>query len=48
MAKKTAQVGDVLAFDFNREPHLITANRDTPNKDFRVVLKLHYCVYPKR
>jgi len=47
MAKKTAQVGDVLAFDFNREPHLIAANRDTPNKDFRVVLKLHYCVYPK-
>ncbi|GMH66720.1 hypothetical protein TL16_g11000 [Triparma laevis f. inornata] len=45
--RKTAQVGDILAFDFNREPHLIAANRDKPNKDFRVVLKLHYCVYPK-
>lgn len=41
--------GDVLAFDFNREVHYIT--RDDTKKgisdDYRVVLKLHYCVYPR-
>lgn len=41
--------GDVLAFDFNREVHYITndeSKRDISDK-FRVVLKLHYCVYPR-
>jgi hypothetical protein len=41
--------GDVLAFDFNREVHYIS--RDESKKDisddFRVVLKLHYCIYPR-
>jgi hypothetical protein len=41
--------GDVLAFDFNREVHYIT--RDEQMKEmsdkFRVVLKLHYCIYPR-
>lgn len=41
--------GDVLAFDFNREPHYI--ERDASKKDlsdkFRVVLKLHYAMYPR-
>ena len=46
--RKTAQKGDILAFDFNREPHYITSEGNKPNKDFRVVLKLHYAVYPKR
>jgi len=41
--------GDVLGFDFNREIHYISM--DPSKKDisdeFRVVLKLHYCVYPR-
>lgn len=41
--------GDVLAFDFNRELHYITSDDSKKNEsdDFRVVLKLHYCMYPK-
>jgi len=42
-----AQKGDVLAFDFHREPHFIRKNEGKVNKDFRIVLKVHYCVYPK-
>ena len=41
--------GDVLAFDFNREVHYISKD-DTKRDDsdeFRVTLKLHYCVYPR-
>lgn len=45
--KETVQTGDFVAFDFHREPHLISSNPLTPNKDFRIVLKLHYAVYPK-
>lgn len=47
-ARKCAQAGDVLAFDFNREPHRIENDESTPNQQHRVVLKLHYCVYPRR
>lgn len=43
----TAQKGDVLAFDFHRECHYIRKNEGVINKDFRVVLKVHYCVYPE-
>ena len=41
--------GDVLAFDFNREVHYITCDdsKRSISDDFRVVLKLHYCVYPR-
>eukprot|EP01035_Chromulina_nebulosa_P019167 gene19167-25011_t len=41
--------GDVLAFDFNREVHYITQDESkrSESDDFRVVLKLHYCMYPK-
>jgi len=41
--------GDVLAFDFNREVHYITCDESKRNvsDDFRVTLKLHYCVYPR-
>jgi hypothetical protein len=41
--------GDVLAFDFNRELHYITADEDKRDDadEYRVTLKLHYCVYPK-
>ena len=44
---KTVEKGDILAFDFNREPHYIVSDNSTPNKDCRVVLKLHYVVYPR-
>jgi hypothetical protein len=47
MQRHTAQEGDILAFDFNREPHLIAADKNKQNTDFRIVLKLHYVVYPK-
>jgi len=41
--------GDVLAFDFNREVHYITRDesRKSESDEFRVVLKLHYCLYPR-
>ena len=41
--------GDVLAFDFNREVHYITCDESKRNisDDFRITLKLHYCVYPR-
>lgn len=41
--------GDVLAFDFNREVHYITRDdsKQAESDDFRVVLKLHYCLYPR-
>ncbi len=41
--------GDVLIFDYNREVHNIT-NDESKRADsdaYRVVLKLHYCVYPR-
>jgi len=44
----TAQKGDVIAFDFNREPHYIASDETNPNKNHRIVLKLHYCLFPKR
>ncbi len=47
--KKAAREGDVLAFDFNREVHYIESDlsKKSISDKFRVVLKLHYCVYPK-
>lgn len=41
--------GDVLAFDFNREVHYIENDdsKKDESDDYRVVLKLHYCVYPR-
>mmetsp|Transcript_20457 Transcript_20457/g.56753 ORF Transcript_20457/g.56753 Transcript_20457/m.56753 type:complete len:719 (-) Transcript_20457:122-2278(-) len=46
---KNACTGDVLAFDFNREVHYITRDESkaAESDDFRVVLKLHYCIYPR-
>eukprot|EP00051_Salpingoeca_urceolata_P012576 m.155579 g.155579 ORF g.155579 m.155579 type:complete len:639 (-) comp17535_c1_seq1:32-1948(-) len=41
----TAANGDFVAFDFNREPHFITQDRERRNESHRVVLKLHYCMY---
>lgn len=41
--------GDVLIFDYNRELHYITKDdsQRLHSDDYRVVLKLHYCVYPR-
>lgn len=46
---KNACNGDVLAFDFNREVHYISRDESkaAESDKFRVVLKLHYCVYPR-
>mmetsp|Transcript_32048 Transcript_32048/g.76469 ORF Transcript_32048/g.76469 Transcript_32048/m.76469 type:complete len:661 (-) Transcript_32048:250-2232(-) len=46
---KNAMLGDVLAFDFHREVHYIKREEQMlkESDEFRVVLKLHYCVYPR-
>lgn len=46
---KNACTGDVLGFDFNREVHYITMDESKRaiSDKFRVVLKLHYCIYPR-
>ena len=46
---KNAMEGEVVAFDFNREIHYITRDptKEKESDDFRVVLKLHYCLYPR-
>jgi hypothetical protein len=45
------KTGDVVGFDFHRECHYITPiikyQEDIINtKKFRVILKMHYCIYP--
>ncbi len=45
------KTGDVIGFDFHRECHYITPiiryREDIINtKKFRVILKIHYCIYP--
>lgn len=42
---KIVKRGDVVAFDFHRECHYIY-NENNENKDLRVIMKVHYCVYP--
>jgi hypothetical protein len=40
---------DVVAFDYHRECHYIRKNQGIEynyNEEFRVILKIHYCVYP--
>ena len=46
---KNATEGEVVAFDFNREVHYITKDesKEEISDEFRVVLKLHYCLYPR-
>ena len=42
------KTGDVVGFDFNRECHYITPIiRNSYCNKYRVVLKIHYCVYPR-
>eukprot|EP01052_Picozoa_sp_SAG31_P000795 SAG31_NODE_23_length_33717_cov_17.863585_15_plen_262_part_00 len=43
----TAADGDAVCFDFHRENHFIQSDNTRRNQDLRVVLKLHYVVYPK-
>jgi hypothetical protein len=40
----TATAGDCFAFDYSREIHHVTHDNARPNKDHRVVMKLHYVV----
>jgi hypothetical protein len=51
MAEKSINAceGDVVIFDFNREVHYITSDESKRaiSDEYRVVLKLHYCVYPR-
>lgn len=42
----TVAKGDVVAFDFHREPHYIYNKIANVIDGHRVVLKIHYCVYP--
>mmetsp|Transcript_23062 Transcript_23062/g.37046 ORF Transcript_23062/g.37046 Transcript_23062/m.37046 type:complete len:592 (+) Transcript_23062:52-1827(+) len=42
----TLSDGDAVAFDFNREVHLISDNKEK-NEGFRICLKIHYTTYPK-
>jgi len=49
--KYIIKTGDVVGFDFNRECHYITPiwyknSIDTNNNKYRIILKIHYCVYP--
>lgn len=49
--KYIIKTGDVVGFDFNRECHYITPiwykdSIDTYNNKYRIILKIHYCVYP--
>ena len=46
---KNATEGEVIGFDFNREIHYITKDesKEKDSDEFRVVLKLHYCMYPR-
>jgi hypothetical protein len=44
----TLKSGDVLSFDFNREIHSIRAKSSYDSeKTPRILLKAHFCVYPK-
>jgi hypothetical protein len=43
----TVEKCDVVAFDYHRECHYIIKNQDKINNDYRVVLKIHVCIYPK-
>jgi hypothetical protein len=47
---KIVKKGDIVAFDFHRECHYIYNQNDNndnnENKDLRVIMKVHYCVYP--
>ena len=48
MNNKTTKVkkGDVVLFDYNRDTHYIYTDSDE-SEELRVVLKVHYCIYPK-
>eukprot|EP00939_MAST-03C_sp_MAST-3C-sp1_P000720 g720.t1 len=46
--KIAAQTADVFGFDFNREIHFIEQDpARAKNKEQRIVMKIHYAVYPK-
>ena len=45
--EKTLKTGELVSFDYHRESHFIKKNEGIDNKDFRAVLKVHYCIYPR-
>lgn len=46
-ASYTVDKGNIVGFDYHREPHFIKNKEHVKNKEQRVVLKVHYVVYPK-
>jgi len=44
---RTLTTGNMIGFDFNREIHLIRHMPGAVNTEPRIVLKLHYVVYPR-
>ena len=45
--KKLVKKGDIVAFDFHRECHYIYTDNDNFQDELRVIMKVHYCVYPR-
>lgn len=45
--KFTLNKNESVSFDFNRTIHYIDKNIDVKPPDYRVVLKVHYLIYPK-
>jgi len=43
----TLKTNDMIAFDYNREPHFISNNGSAQDLTPRIVLKIHYAVTPK-
>ena len=44
----TLSTGDIVGFDYNREIHYISLNNHNyDNNSLRIILKLHYLIYPK-
>lgn len=44
---KIVKKGDIVAFDFHRECHYIYTDNDNIKDELRVIMKVHYCVYPR-
>lgn len=45
--EQTLKKGEVISFDYHRESHYIIKRENCYNNDYRAVLKVHYCIYPR-
>ena len=45
--KQVVKKGDIVAFDFHRECHYIYTDNGNIQDELRVIMKVHYCVYPR-